>query len=193
MGVSSPYSFIEDFEDISNEQVLDSFATLDFNVRFSYQIRAGGNLRSKERRRFYGLTTYVGRNSNGQLQISKLEASSFQFTNTLRYNRAFRGNKRINAVLGLTYDQRNSKNMTYRVQDFVTLEKTTEQPYLGQLISSPLANLDTEVKLFSILGRVNYVFNNKYILTASFRRDGFKIFEESSEFFLQWPSLEFRP
>ena len=193
LGVSSPYSFIEDFEDISNEnRFLGSLsATFDFNVKgLSYQIRAGGNLRSKERRRFYGLTTYVGRNSNGQLQISKLEASSFQFTNTLRYNRAFRGNKRINAVLGLTYDQRNSKNMTYRVQDFVTLEKTTEQPYLGQLISSPLANLDTEVKLFSILGRVNYVFNNKYILTASFRRDGVSKFLEESRYGL-FPSMAF--
>ena len=193
LGVSSPYSFIEDFEDISNEnRFLGSLsATFDFNVKgLSYQIRAGGNLRSKERRRFYGLTTYVGRNSNGQLQISKLEASSFQFTNTLRYNRAFRRNKRINAVLGLTYDQRNSKNMTYRVQDFVTLEKTTEQPYLGQLISSPLANLDTEVKLFSILGRVNYVFNNKYILTASFRRDGVSKFLEESRYGL-FPSMAF--
>ena len=193
LGVSSPYSFIDDFEDISNENRFfgSLSATFDFNVKgLSYQIRAGGNLRSKERRRFYGLTTYVGRNSNGQLQISKLEASSFQFTNTLRYNRAFRGNKRINAVLGLTYDQRNSKNMTYRVQDFVTLEKTTEQPYLGQLVSSPLANLDTEVKLFSILGRVNYVFNNKYILTASFRRDGVSKFLEESRYGL-FPSMAF--
>ena len=193
LGISSPYSFIDDFEDISNENRFfgSLSATFDFNVKgLSYQIRAGGNLRSKERRRFYGLTTYVGRNSNGQLQISKLEASSFQFTNTLRYNRAFRGNKRINAVLGLTYDQRNSKNMTYRVQDFVTLEKTTEQPYLGQLISSPLANLDTEVKLFSILGRVNYVFNNKYILTASFRRDGVSKFLEESRYGL-FPSMAF--
>ena len=80
--------------------------------------------------------------------------------------------------------------MTYRVQDFVTLEKTTEQPYLGQLISSPLANLDTEVKLFSILGRVNYVFNNKYILTASFRRDGVSKFLEESRYGL-FPSMAF--
>ena len=157
--------------------------TIDLGVKgLSYQLRAGGNMRSKERRRFYGLTTYVGKNANGMLQLSKLEATSFQFTNTLRFNRAYRGNNRINAVLGVTYDQRNNQNMTYVVQDFVTLEKTTEQPFLGQVITSPLANIDSEVKLFSALGRVNYVLNNKYILTASFRRDGVSKFLEESRY-----------
>jgi TonB-linked SusC/RagA family outer membrane protein len=80
--------------------------------------------------------------------------------------------------------------MTYVVQDFVTLEKTTQQPYLGQVISSPLANLDTEVKLFSVLGRVNYAFNNKYILTASFRRDGVSKFLEESRYGF-FPSMAF--
>ena len=132
----------------------------------SFQTRAGGNIRTKERRRFYGLTTFVGLNANGQLQLSKMNASSFQITNTLRFNRTFNRKHRINAVLGLTYDQRTTKNMTYVVQDFVTLEKTTEQPFLGQVISSPLANLDPETKLFSELGRVNYSLNDKYIVTA---------------------------
>ena len=93
-------------------------------------------MRSKERRRFYGLTTYVGKNANGMLQLSKLETTSFQFTNTLRFNRAYRGNNRINAVLGLTYDQRNTQNMTYVVEDFVTLEKTTEQPFLAKSLQA---------------------------------------------------------
>jgi len=37
----------------------------------------------------------------------------------------------------------------------------------GRLISSKL-----ESKLFSVLGRVNYVLKDKYIFTTSFRRDG---------------------
>jgi TonB-linked SusC/RagA family outer membrane protein len=193
LGTSSPYSFIDDFEDVSSENRFFGSITSTFELGvkgLSYQMRAGGNIRTKERRRFYGLTTYVGKNANGMLQLSKLEATSFQFTNTLRYNRAFRRNNRINAVLGVTYDQRNNQNMTYVVQDFVTLEKTTEQPFFGQVISSPLANLDSEVKLFSVLGRVNYVFNNKYILTASFRRDGISKFLEDSRYGI-YPSSAF--
>ena len=170
LGISGPYSFIFDFEDISNENRFFGSLTATFDLGLkglSYQVRAGGNIRTKERRRFYGLTTYVGLNANGQLQLSQMNASSFQVVNTLRFNRTFNRKHRINSVLGLTYDQRTTKNMTYVVQDFVTLEKTTEQPFLGQVISSPLANLDRETKLFSILGRVNYAFDNKYILTRA--------------------------
>ena len=185
LGISSPYSFIEDFEDKSNENRFFGSLTATFDLGLkglSYQVRAGGNIRTKERRRFYGLTTFVGLNANGQLQLSNMNASSFQVVNTLRFNRTFNRKHRINSVFGLTYDQRTTKNMTYVVQDFVTLEKTTEQPFLGQVISSPLANLDRETKLFSILGRVNYAFNNKYILTASFRRDGVSKFLEDQRY-----------
>lgn len=185
LGISSPYSFIEDFEDKSNENRFFGSLTATFDLGLkglSYQVRAGGNIRTKERRRFYGLTTYVGLNANGQLQLSNLNASSFQVVNTLRFNRTFNRKHRINSVFGLTYDQRTTKNMTYVVQDFVTLEKTTEQPFLGQVISSPLANLDRETKLFSMLGRVNYAFDNKYIITASFRRDGVSKFLEEDRY-----------
>ena len=185
LGISSPYSFIEDFEDKSNENRFFGSLTATFDLGLkglSYQVRAGGNIRTKERRRFYGLTTFVGLNANGQLQLSNMNASSFQVVNTLRFNRTFNRKHRINSVFGLTYDQRTTKNMTYVVQDFVTLEKTTEQPFLGQVISSPLANLDRETKLFSILGRVNYAFNNKYIITASFRRDGVSKFLEDQRY-----------
>ncbi len=185
LGISSPYSFIDDFEDKSNENRFFGTLTATFDLGLkglSYQLRAGGNIRTKERRRFYGLTTFVGLNANGQLQLSSLNASSFQVVNTLRFNRTFNRKHRINSVLGLTYDQRTTKNMTYVVQDFVTLEKTTEQPFFGQVISSPLANLDRETKLFSILGRVNYAFDNKYIITASFRRDGVSKFLEEDRY-----------
>ena len=185
LGISSPYSFIEHFEDKSNENRFFGSLTATFDLGLkglSYQVRAGGNIRTKERRRFYGLTTFVGLNANGQLQLSNMNASSFQVVNTLRFNRTFNRKHRINSVFGLTYDQRTTKNMTYVVQDFVTLEKTTEQPFLGQVISSPLANLDRETKLFSILGRVNYAFDNKYIITASFRRDGVSKFLEDQRY-----------
>ena len=45
-------------------------------------------------------------------------------------------------------------------------------------------------KLFSALGRVNYVYNNKYILTASFRRDGVSKFLEESRYGF-FPSMAF--
>ena len=56
LGISSPYSFIDDFEDKSNENRFFGTLTATFDLGLkglSYQLRAGGNIRNKERRRFY--------------------------------------------------------------------------------------------------------------------------------------------
>jgi len=44
--------------------------------------------------------------------------------------------------------------------------------------------------MFSLLGRVNYTFKNKYVLTASFRRDGVSKFSENNRYGF-FPSFAF--
>ena len=39
--------------------------------------------------------------------------------------------------LGVTYDVRDVSSSTYAVQDFVTAQLGTDQPFLGQVISNP--------------------------------------------------------
>ena len=66
----------------------------------------------------------------------------------------------------------------------------TDQPFLGQVISSPLLLRAADQQLFSVLGRVNYTFKNKYVLTASFRRDGVSKFSENNRYGF-FPSFAF--
>jgi outer membrane receptor protein involved in Fe transport len=54
----------------------------------------------------------------------------------------------------------------------VTTELTIQQPFLAAVITQPLRFLRSDQQIFSMLGRLNYTYNNKYIFTASFRRDG---------------------
>jgi TonB-linked SusC/RagA family outer membrane protein len=178
---ANPYSWINDFSDISKEKRYIGSLGLTYQLPvkgLSYQIKAGGNVRTKDRRRFYGVTTFQGANANGALQISTLNMSSYQINNFLRFNRTFENKHRINATVGVTYDVRNVENSIYAVEDFVTTELTTEQPFLGSVITQPLRFLRSDQQIFSILGRLNYTYNNKYILTASFRRDGVSKFAE---------------
>ena len=180
---ANPYSWINDFIDISKEQryIASLGLTYKFNIKgLSYQMKVGGNIRNKDRRRFYGLTTFQGANANAALQISTLNNTSYQVNNFLRYNKTFNSRHRINALLGTTWDVRKVNNSIYAVEDFVTTELTTEQPFLGSVISQPLRFFKSDQQIFSLLGRLNYTFNNKYILTASFRRDGVSKFLEKN-------------
>ena len=182
---SNPYSWVNDFEDVSKAKRYIASIGLTYKLPvkgLKYQLKAGGNVRTKDRRRFYGLTTFQGANANGALQISTLNVTSYQINNFLRFNRTFNRKHRINATAGVTYDVRNVENSIYAVEDFVTTELTTQQPFLASVISQPLRYLKSDQQIFSLLGRLNYTFNNKYILTASFRRDGVSKFSKENRF-----------
>jgi len=191
--LSNPISWIDDFTDESKENRM--IASLAIKYKFNvpglqYEFRVGGNLRDKDRTRFYGLTTWQGANANGLYQQTKLNALTYQANNFLRYNRNINRNHRVNATLGVTYDVRDVSNSTYAVQDFVTAQLGTAQPFLGQVISSPLLLRAADQQLFSVLGRVNYTFKNKYVITASFRRDGVSKFSEDNRYGF-FPSFAF--
>jgi TonB-linked SusC/RagA family outer membrane protein len=116
LATSNPFSWINDFTDISDEKRFIGSIALKYKLPIkglSYQFRTGGNIRIKDRRRFFGLTTFPGRNAGGALQLSGLNAKTYQVNNLLRYNRSFNRKHRINATLGVTYDVRENQNSIY--------------------------------------------------------------------------------
>lgn len=185
LDTSNPFSWINDFSDISKEKRFLGSITLNYKLPIkglSYQMRAGGNIRTKNRRRFYGLTTFQGRNANGALQISEIDAKTYQVNNFLRFNRNFNRKHRINATLGLTYDVRDIQNSIYAVEDFFTTSLGTDQPFVGSTITVPLTYLPSKQQVYSFLGRLNYSYANRYVFTASFRRDGVSKFSRDNRY-----------
>ena len=117
-------------------------------------------MRSKDRRRFYGVTTFQGAVNNGMLVLNGLNQKSYQVNNFLRFNRNFNKNHRVNATLGVTYDVRDVEKSVYIVTNFDSTQLTVRQPFLGSNITTPLAYFAQDQKMFSLLGRFNYTFIN---------------------------------
>ena len=82
----------------------------------------------------------------------------------------------------MTYDVRDIKNTLYAVNDFSTTEFGVDQPIYGQQISRPLDVLPLKSQLLSYLSRVNYSFDNKYIITGTFRADGSSKFSKENRY-----------
>ena len=185
LNTTTPLGWVEDFEDKSEESRFIGSVTLTYNLPvkgLQYEVRAGGNIRSKERRRFWGLNTFQGKAGNGALQISNLNTKSYQVNNLLRFNRTFDRKHRVNAVAGVTWDSRDVDTKIFAVEDFVTTALTTQQPLLGQLNSTPLATGASDTRLISYLARANYTFKNKYTLTSTIRVDGVSKFSKENRY-----------
>lgn len=185
LGLSSPYTWLNDFEDVSKQ--LRSQASLNLVYKLpvkglKIQVTGGANLWNKERRRWYGLTTFQGATSNGRLSMGGLKKYSYVVNNLLQYNRVFKKKHSVNATIGYVFDGIHRENSSYEVTDFSTTSFTVNGPQYGSLITSPLKTSPATEKMNSFLGRVNYSYANKYIVTATFRADGSSKFSEENKF-----------
>jgi len=109
--------------------------------------------------------------------------------NTLNYNRVFNKHA-VDAIAGYTMQNSNSEifNVTgenilrdgsdfwYLQYNYITANKLNS----GDFRNAVDANL--HYSMISYLFRANYTYNNKYILTATFRRDGSSKFDKEARY-----------
>jgi TonB-linked SusC/RagA family outer membrane protein len=100
--------------------------------------------------------------------------------NTLNYKTVIAEKHSINLLAGFTYQSFNNRYESASVSGLST--NVTQDYNLGSAsVITPPSNGISEWKLLSWLGRANYVFNGKYMLTASIRADGSSRFGEQNK------------
>ena len=106
--------------------------------------------------------------------------SSTVFENTLSYKKDFLGKHSIDVVAGFTYQDNVNRNESASVTGLAT--NITENYNLGSAstINTP-SNGYSDWTLLSWLGRANYSFMGKYLLTASVRADGSSRFGDNNK------------
>ncbi len=171
--ISNPYGFLEDFDDVTEENRINISSSLEFEILkgLKYKLRGGVDYRTKERQRWYGLQIFQGEKDNGVANYSDLRRYSYTVDNILSYNARIAKGHRINATAAATYDAVNFKNTLYEISDFPVKTLRSEAPQLGQIVAQPYAMVYADEAIFSALGRINYTALDKYIFTASFRAD----------------------
>lgn len=91
--------------------------------------------------------------------------------NTLNYKKTFNDKHTVDVLAGFTYQSFSNRYENASVKGLSS--NVTEDYNMGSAsIISPPSNGFSEWKLLSWLGRVNYSYNSKYLLTASVRADG---------------------
>ncbi len=185
LGLSNPIAWINDFEDISKD--FRSQVSLGVSYKLplkglKYMIRFGGDAWVKERRRWYGVTTFPGEQNNGRLSIAGLQKYSMNIDNLLMYYRSFRKKHTINATAGYVYHYIYKEDKMYEVINFTTYEFTVDGPEYGQITTRPYTTYPRTEKMNSFLFRGNYSYKHRYSLTATFRADGSSKFAPGNKY-----------
>lgn len=145
-------------------QIADFIKGLKFTSRFTY------NLTSNHYKKFTPIRDEVGKPDNSNsLSESTYRTDSWKTENTLTYDRIF-GEHTLSALLSTTADHYENRGLQVSGSSFADETKTLQ--YLAYAASTaakdymngPDANL-------SLISRLAYSFNDRYFVTASWRRD----------------------
>ncbi len=166
----NPINHINERTDIlAAERVLTNAAVLIKPVSGMTIKLSGGIEHNEDRIDQYMTLNYI--NQQGNATVSNNRFNSLLTENTVSYNKVFGGKHSIAAVGGFTYqDFINTYN---QVSGSGFMSDVTQTYDIGSAttIGVPITSY-TKSSIMSILGRVNYTLNDKYLATVSFRADG---------------------
>ncbi len=180
--LDGPRAWTSDYDDNAKDIRILGALTLDYKISkvFSYRLRFGSDYRSKERSFWYGTALLKGRNANGLAGVSTLDRFRYNVDNTLMFKKNFNKNNKIDATAGFIIDKTSVRTTQYSGSNFADKSLRADGiSFAG--INTPLI-IDSEFpNLASFIGRLNYTFHNKYLLTGTFRADGSTKFAEGQK------------
>lgn len=143
-------------------------AAITKTLKFRQNI--GFNYGSNARDQYYPRTVYEGFSIKGRgLKANNLWTSMVS-ESILTFNKKF--NKHSLNVMGAgTYERTNGQWNRAEAQTFPNDLLQNENMKLGA-VQSPVVDYRYQSTLISFLGRINYAYDDKYLLTVSFREDG---------------------
>ncbi|RYZ30132.1 MAG: TonB-dependent receptor [Chitinophagaceae bacterium] len=186
--VEGPRVWLKEYDDITKEFRLLQSLSAEYKLSKAFSIRAlgGGDVRFKDRHRWFGKDLSQGKLTNGQLGVSGLKSYAYNLEAMLLFNKSY-GKHRFNGTTGITYDKSDVQN-TYTVnEDFFTEELRIYGMGTGAKVYPQFEDF-TQSSIFSALARMVYSYNDKYIVTATGRYDGTSRFADGQKWGF-FPSL----
>lgn len=190
-----PLTAVSDNDRKQERKTLNIAGSFGWEIFKNFKIKAevGYDDYTNNDMKYYGLTTYYIKNvpaaaNQGKpaSQIANTSRHKFRSTNTISYDfsKLFKGDDHhLNAMIGHEWIITKSNVLTNIVHGFPENFSSGEAWSLTtQGIPYSIDNyINPDDKLLSYFGRVNYDFQSKYLLSATFRADGSSKFSSGNQ------------
>ena len=120
--------------------------------------------------------TQVGTENRGRGVIGNTENQNFVSETFANYSQMF-GKHEVGAMVGHSYEWYQYRDSYLTANGFVNEALGNENMGAGEKANNIISNGFSKSKLVSGMARLNYTYDNKYLLTATFRADGSSKFQ----------------
>lgn len=179
VGLTNPLNFINEQDSEAKTNVVLTNLSFIYKITPELSIKLAGGIENRDNRS----DTYTTRNflnSPGSASVSTNQFRSLLSENTINYDKTYGEKHRISAVAGFTYQDFISTSLSASGTGF--LSDVFETHNLGASATPGIPSSGySKAVLSSYLGRVNYSYNDKYLMTISFRTDGSSRYSEGNK------------
>lgn len=141
------------------------------------QSSLGITIENRKRTRYDGVLHHSAGAGRAQYNLQNRVQRRIISDNTISYNKEF-GQHGLNVLAGATFQRRQAENSNISGSGFTNdLLKNLQ----GATIVSEFEEVNFEKNKVGFFGRVNYVYDNRFLLNASFRRDASSVFGINSK------------
>ncbi len=169
----NPLAEAQEGYDRDNINRLFGTTALTVNILEGLKFRTsiGADIVSASRTTFYNNATYTGRQYGRQLEKANRNVSSLLNENILSYNKQVAPGHNLDVTLGYTYQQESNLFTATTTRGLPSDDALSVNMQNGSKPQIPTSGrLDWSLQ--SLLGRINYNLNDRYLLTLTVRRDG---------------------
>jgi len=168
----NPVSFSKELlDERATSQFLGNLtADWNFYKPFTLQVNAGYNKNTINRNSYISKSNLLGNGNNGYVTVQKLSDYSKLLETILKYNQSF-GKHNIDAMVGYSWQYFYSEGQTTKAYGFLSDNFKWYSLAAAQTVESVSSYAESNT-LISMYGRINYNYADKYLLTATVRRDG---------------------
>jgi len=183
--ITTYYNPLLDFEGTKNiatgfRNLSNIYGQLSFTRNFSFRSELGLDIFNQERNAYYGTKTYTGGGTTGGYGISEwLRTVNLNTNNYFNYHNTFSDRHDLDVVLGTSF-QKVTTDDAYVEGEGFPVDDLNKLASAGQITGG--SSTQTNYSFVSYFLRINYKFNDKYILNLSGRIDGSSRFGKDSRY-----------
>ncbi|MEQ9287828.1 MAG: TonB-dependent receptor [Cyclobacteriaceae bacterium] len=178
-GDSNPYQQYVEREHYEYNTKLYASTYLSWKIMdgLTAKTSLGTTLEQRKRERYDGVNYHAAGASRSQYTLNNRNRTRVISDNTLSYSKDI-GNHEFGALAGITIQRRTSNTSEVIGNGFSNdLLKNLQ----GATQIAEFEEVNTELKKIGYFARLNYAYAGKYLINASFRRDGSSVFGVNSK------------
>ena len=156
--------------------------TIDYKITndLSFNGNAGFTKEFVERMYYAPKASKIGEPFGGRASHETRNNISKLLETNLKYNKQFKERHTIDALLGYSYQDFNYRGTFVRTEKFIS-DATSYNNLDGGLVYEQPSSYRSGNRLISFYGRLNYNYDNRYLITGSLRRDGSSRFGDNNK------------